>query len=109
LRPAIDARVFAFIAGREFGRSDFPQTGANAHRIDRSAIAALLREAALPWDEIERAARWMAETIEAGAMTTPQARKGSIARLDPQRGLGDFGPSHLERRMNGPSVRREGQ
>jgi hypothetical protein len=29
LRPAIDARVFAFIAGREFSRADFPQTGTN--------------------------------------------------------------------------------
>jgi hypothetical protein len=43
LRPEIDARVFKFIASCEFGRSDFPQAGRNAHRIDRAIIAELLR------------------------------------------------------------------
>ena len=65
LRPAIDARVFAFIAAREFRRADFPQTGRNTHRLDRAIVAALLREAGLPWPEIEGAARWLAGLIVA--------------------------------------------
>jgi CRISP-associated protein Cas1 len=67
LRPEIDARVFKFISSREFGRSDFPQAGRNAHRIDRAIIAELLRNAILPWERIEGAARWMARTIADGA------------------------------------------
>src|SRR5208337_1573834 len=63
LRPLIDARVFKFIAQREFVRSDFPQAGRNAQRIDRAIIAELLRDAILQWGRIEGAARWMAETI----------------------------------------------
>jgi hypothetical protein len=63
LRPEIDARVFKFISSREFGRSDFPQAGRSAHRIDRAIIAELLLEALLPWEMIEGAARWTAETI----------------------------------------------
>ena len=39
LRPLSDARVFKFIAQREFVRSDFPQAGRNAHRVDRAIIA----------------------------------------------------------------------
>ena len=63
LRPEIDARVFKFIASREFARSDFPQAGRNAHRIARAIIAELLRNVILPWERIEGAARWMAQTI----------------------------------------------
>ena len=61
--PLIDARVFKFIAQREFVRSDFPQPGRNAHRIDRAIIAELLRSALLPWKRIEAAAQWMARTV----------------------------------------------
>lgn len=43
LRPSIGAWVFKFIPLREFRRSDFPQAGRNAHRIDRAIIAQLLR------------------------------------------------------------------
>ena len=63
LRPLIDARVFKFIAQREFVRSDFPQAGRNAHRIDREIIAELLRVSLLPWERHEDAARWMERTI----------------------------------------------
>jgi hypothetical protein len=63
LRPEIDARVFKFIASREFRRSDFPQAGRNAHRIDRAIIAELLRVSLLPWERHEDAARWMEKTI----------------------------------------------
>jgi CRISPR-associated protein Cas1 len=63
LRPEIDARVFKFIAQREFVRSDFPQAGRNAHRIDRAIIGELLRVSLLPWERHEDAARWMERTI----------------------------------------------
>ena len=63
LRPLIDARVFKFIGQREFVRSDFPQAGRNAHRIDRAIIAELLRVSLLPWERHEGAARWMERTI----------------------------------------------
>ena len=63
LRPSIDARVFKFIAQREFVRSDFSQAGRNAHRIDRAIIAELLRVSLLPWERHEDAARWMERTI----------------------------------------------
>ena len=63
LRPLIDARVFKFIASREFARSDFPQAGRNAHRLDRAIIAELLRFSLLPWGRHEDAARWMERTI----------------------------------------------
>jgi hypothetical protein len=56
LRPLIDARVFKFITQREFVRSDFPQAGRNAHRIDRAIIAELLRVSLLPWERHEEAA-----------------------------------------------------
>ncbi len=63
LRPLIDARVFKFIAQREFVRSDFPQAGRNAHRIDRAIIAELLQVSLLSWERHEEAARWMESTI----------------------------------------------
>ena len=50
-------------AQREFVRSDFPQAGRNAHRIDRAIIAELLRVSLLPWERHEDAARWMERTI----------------------------------------------
>jgi hypothetical protein len=66
LRPEIDARVFKFIASREFARSDFPQAGRNTHRLDRRIIAELLRDVILPWRRIEDAAQWMAQAITQG-------------------------------------------
>jgi len=58
--------VFKFIASREFARSDFPQAGRNAHRLDRRIIAELLRDVILPWHRIEDAAQWMAQAITLG-------------------------------------------
>jgi hypothetical protein len=63
LRPLIDARVFKFIASREFRRSDVPQAGRNAHRLDRAIIAELLRFSLLPWERHEDVVRWMEKTI----------------------------------------------
>jgi CRISP-associated protein Cas1 len=53
LRPAIDAKVFAFIEAHEFARSDFPQSGHNAHRLSRDVTQLLLHQASLPAREIE--------------------------------------------------------
>jgi hypothetical protein len=64
----IDARVFKFIVQREFVRSDFPQAGRNAHRIDRAIIAELLRVSLLPWERHEDAARWMAQNSFRGEL-----------------------------------------
>ena len=47
LRAKINARVFTFIASREFSRADFPASGVKVHRIARPIIAELL--AALPF------------------------------------------------------------
>ena len=64
LRPAIDAKVFAFIEAHEFARSDFPQSGYNVHRLSRDVTQLLLHKASLPAREIEDAADWMVRTIE---------------------------------------------
>ena len=79
LRPLIDARVFKFIAQREFVRSDFPQAGRNAHRIDRAIIAELLRVSLLPWERHEDAARWMERTIARRRQTTSKGLNTQVA------------------------------
>ena len=38
LRPIIDARVFRYIEGREFKRTDFVQTTASTYRLERDVI-----------------------------------------------------------------------
>ena len=48
LRPAIDAKVFAFIEAHEFARRDFPQSGYNVHRLSRDVTQLLLHQASLP-------------------------------------------------------------
>jgi CRISP-associated protein Cas1 len=63
LRPAIDAKVFAFVEAHEFARRDFPQSGYNVHRISRDVTQLLLHKASLPAGEIKEAAEWMARTI----------------------------------------------
>jgi CRISPR-associated endonuclease Cas1 len=63
LRPAIEAKVFEFIAEHEFARSDFPQSGYNVHRLSRDVTQLLLHKASLPAREIEGAAGWMGRTI----------------------------------------------
>jgi CRISPR/Cas system-associated endonuclease Cas1 len=42
LRANINARVFAFVASREFSRADFPAAGVKVHRIARPIIAELM-------------------------------------------------------------------
>ena len=63
LRPAVDAKVFAFVEQHEFARRDFPQSGYNVHRLSRDVTQLLLHRAVLPAREIEGAAGWMAKTI----------------------------------------------
>jgi hypothetical protein len=81
LRPAIDAKVFEFVAEHEFVRSDFPQSGYSVHRLSRDVTQLLLHSASLPWREIEAVAEWMVKTIvrcaglEARAKIDTEGRK----------------------------------
>jgi CRISPR-associated endonuclease Cas1 len=63
LRPAINAKVFKFVAAHEFARRDFPQSGYNVHRLSRDVTQLLLHEASLPAREIEEAAERMVRAI----------------------------------------------
>jgi CRISPR-associated endonuclease Cas1 len=63
LRPAIDAKVFEFVAEHEFGRRDFPQSGYNVHRLSRDVTQLLLHSASLAASEIDDAADWMVRMI----------------------------------------------
>jgi CRISPR-associated endonuclease Cas1 len=63
LRPAIDAKVFEFIAQHEFARSDFPQSGCNVHRLSRDVTQLLLHHASLPAREIREAAEGMVNIV----------------------------------------------
>jgi hypothetical protein len=63
LRPAIDAKVFAFVEAHEFARRDFPQSGYKVHRLSRDVTQLLLHKASLPAREIEEAAEWMVQMI----------------------------------------------
>jgi CRISPR/Cas system-associated endonuclease Cas1 len=63
LRPAIDAKVFAFVEAHEFARRDFPQSGYNVHRLSRDVTQLLLHSASLPARDIDNAADWMVQTI----------------------------------------------
>lgn len=63
-RPAIDARVFTYIALREFARADFPQTGASTFRLSRDTIGEMLDRSCLPEREIANAADFMLRMIE---------------------------------------------
>jgi CRISPR-associated protein Cas1 len=64
LRPAIDAKVFAFIEAHEFSRGDFPQSGYNVHRLSRDVTQLLLHRASLAAREIDDAAAWMVNAIQ---------------------------------------------
>ena len=72
LRAKINARVFAFIASREFVRSDFPASGVNVHRIARPIIADLLERCLLPDQDILDAAAWLRDLVmRYGALSAP--------------------------------------
>jgi CRISPR-associated protein Cas1 len=90
LRPAIDAKVFAFIGAHEFARSDFPQSGYNVHRLSRDVTQPLLHRASLPARDIEEAAEWMMRTIArcaervAGAKNVEGRRRGGRPASKPR-------------------------
>ena len=63
LRAKINMRVFAFIAEHEFGRSDFPASGINVHRLARPVIAELLQRCLLPEQDILDAAAWLRDLV----------------------------------------------
>jgi hypothetical protein len=75
LRPAIDAKVFEFIAEHEFARRDFPQSGYNVHRLSRDVTQLLLHKCSLPGRQIEEAAEWMVGTIVRCDGTSPVKMK----------------------------------
>jgi CRISPR-associated endonuclease Cas1 len=85
LRPAIDAKVFEFIAKHEFARSDFPQSGYNVHRLSRDVTQLLLHSASLPAREIDDAADWMVRTIMrcAGDAHSPRSPRRERREGDP--------------------------
>jgi hypothetical protein len=76
LRPAIDAKVFEFIAEYEFARSDFPQAGANVFRLSRDVTQLLLHRASLRLRDIESATIWMVALIMRTRMRTARAPAG---------------------------------
>jgi hypothetical protein len=87
LRPAIDPKVFEFVAEHEFARSDFPQSGYTVHRLSRDVTQLLLHSASLPSRDIEDAAYWMVRTIwrsegSRGKSITRLSR-GATVRTDP--------------------------
>lgn len=82
LRPAIDAKVFAFVEAHEFARSDFPQSGYNVHRLSRDVTQLLLHRASLPTREIEDAAEWMVRTT----MRSTEAARAKIDAVPSKRG-----------------------
>ena len=63
LRPAIDVKVFEFVAQHEFARRDFPQSGYNVHRLSRDVTQLLLHSASLSAHDIDDAAEWMVRII----------------------------------------------
>src|ERR1700733_7358901 len=64
LRPAIDAKVFEFVAQHEFARRDFPQSGYNVHRLSRDVTQLLLHRASLRAHDIDDAADSMFRTYK---------------------------------------------
>jgi hypothetical protein len=80
LRPAIDTRVFAYIASREFARSDFPQTSATKFRLARDVIGEMLDRVCLPEREIASAADFMLQTIERYARGERRLFKDDLRR-----------------------------
>jgi CRISPR/Cas system-associated endonuclease Cas1 len=79
LRPAIDARVFSYIASREFRRVDFVPCGANVCRLDREITSNLLTRACLPQRDIDGAADWLRDLIMAKGSAREHGRSGTAA------------------------------
>jgi CRISPR-associated protein Cas1 len=80
LRPAIDAKVFEFVAQHEFARRDFPQSGYSVHRLSRDVTQLLLHSASLPAHDIDDAAEWMVGTISRCVGKAGEVRRGWTSR-----------------------------
>jgi CRISP-associated protein Cas1 len=95
MRPAIDKRVFGYIASREFARADFPQNGVSTFRLSRDVIGEMLGRVSLSEREIADAADFMLQRVERFAggerrLFKPDLRKrGSSAKFAIVKGLGD--------------------
>ena len=76
LRAKINARVFAFVASREFTRSNFPASGINVHRIARPIIAELLVRCLLPQQDILDAAAWLIDFVMRYGAPSPSVGRG---------------------------------
>jgi CRISPR associated protein Cas1 len=74
LRATINLRVFAFIASREFARTDFPASGVKTHRIARPVIAELLKRCLLPDRDILDAATWLRDLVIAHGIAAMPSR-----------------------------------
>jgi hypothetical protein len=85
LRPAIDERVFTFIASREFARSDFPQTSAHSFRLDRPIISAMLSKVCLPERAVADATDFMLRMIERHAGGEWRLFKANLRRRSEKR------------------------
>ena len=79
LRAKINARVFAFVASREFVRSDFPASGINVHRIARPIIAELLQQCFLPERDILDAAAWLGDLVMRCGAPSPRVKSSGRA------------------------------
>ena len=86
LRPAIDARVFEFVAHHEFSRSDFPQAGLNVWRLSREITQLMVHSVMLPGRDIEAAADWVANLVMAVA-SVRDARRSSRRQTEPARAI----------------------
>ncbi len=87
LRARINARVFAFVASREFSRADFPPCGVKTHRIARPVIAELLQRCLLPYPDILDAAAWLRDLVM--CYGAPAPRQGRASRPSARRnGMG---------------------
>jgi CRISPR/Cas system-associated endonuclease Cas1 len=85
LRATINARLFGFIASREFSRGDFPASGINVHRIARPIIAGLLEQCLLPEQDILDAAAWLKELVMRYGAPMPRGARsrGAFRRSAP--------------------------
>jgi CRISPR/Cas system-associated endonuclease Cas1 len=83
LRAKINARVFEFIASREFSRSDFPASGVLIRRISRPIVAELLEHCLLPDQDILDAVSWLKNAImQYGAPRQRQTRPSLRPRAE---------------------------
>ena len=86
LRATINARVFKFIASREFVRGDFPASGISVHRIARPIIAEILEQCILPEQDILDAAAWLKDMVMRYGAPISRVGRGHAALLGVPRG-----------------------